>query len=128
MWYPLSLGNLSLMRQETTHGTSRFNGVWLFATLCRVVLQAPLSMGFCRQEYCSGLPCLPSEDLPDHGSNLCLLQLLDYRQILCHWATGEAHSIISVNKNKADVMREKDSKFVIWSQVKCCWENEFQGK
>ena len=29
--------------------------------------QAPLSMGFSRQEYCSGLPCPPSGDLPDPG-------------------------------------------------------------
>ena len=27
--------------------------------------QAPLSMGFFRQEYWSGLPCPPPEDLPD---------------------------------------------------------------
>ena len=29
-----------------------------------VACQAPLSMGFCRQEYWSGLPCLPPGDLP----------------------------------------------------------------
>ena len=29
------------------------------------VLQAPLSMGFSRQEYGSGLPFLPPEDLPN---------------------------------------------------------------
>ena len=28
---------------------------------------APLSMGFPRQEYCSGLPCPPPGDLPDPG-------------------------------------------------------------
>ena len=31
----------------------------LFATLWTVAHQAPLSMGFSRQEYWSGLPCLP---------------------------------------------------------------------
>ena len=30
-------------------------------------LQAPLSMGFFRQEYWSGLPCPPPGDLPDPG-------------------------------------------------------------
>ena len=30
--------------------------------------QAPLSMGFSRQEYCSGLPCPPPGDLPDPGT------------------------------------------------------------
>ena len=29
--------------------------------------QAPLSMGFPRQEYSSGLPFPPPEDLPDQG-------------------------------------------------------------
>ena len=29
--------------------------------------QAPLSMGFSRQEYWSGLPCLPPGGLPDPG-------------------------------------------------------------
>ena len=29
--------------------------------------QAPLSMGFSRQEYWSGLPCPPPGDLPDPG-------------------------------------------------------------
>ena len=29
--------------------------------------QAPLSMGFSRQEYWSGLPCPPPEDLPNPG-------------------------------------------------------------
>ena len=33
------------------------------ATLRTVALQAPLSTGFSKQEYCSGLPCLPPRDL-----------------------------------------------------------------
>ena len=32
-----------------------------------VVSKAPLSMGFSRQEYCSGLPCASPVDLPDTG-------------------------------------------------------------
>ena len=39
----------------------------LFSTLWAAVLQAPLSMGFSRQEYWSGLPCPPPEDLPNPG-------------------------------------------------------------
>ena len=35
--------------------------------LWTVAHQAPLSMGFSRQEHCSGLPCLPSGDLPNPG-------------------------------------------------------------
>ena len=41
--------------------------VQLFATLWTVVHQAPLSMGFLRQEYWSGLPFLSPGDLPDPG-------------------------------------------------------------
>ena len=36
-------------------------------TLRTVANQAPLSMGFARQEYWSGLPCPPPGDLPDPG-------------------------------------------------------------
>ena len=42
--------------------------VQLFATLWTVACQAPLSMGFSRQEYWSGLPCPPPGDLPDLGT------------------------------------------------------------
>ena len=38
---------------------SCFSSVW--------ACQAPLSMGFSRQEYYSGLPCPPPGDLPDPG-------------------------------------------------------------
>ena len=41
---------------------SCFSHVWLFATLWTVAFQAPLSMGFFRQEYWSGLPGLPTGD------------------------------------------------------------------
>ena len=37
----------------------------LFVNLCTVARQAPLSMGFSRQECWGGLPFLPSGDLPD---------------------------------------------------------------
>ena len=42
-----------------------FSRVSLFVTLWTVAQQAPLSMGFSRQEYWSGLPCPPPRDLPD---------------------------------------------------------------
>ena len=67
---------------------SRFSHVQLFATLWTVAHHTPLSMGFSRQEYCSGLPCSPPgipltqgsswpRDPPDPGidpKSLCLLQ------------------------------------------------------
>ena len=41
--------------------------VRLFATSWTVACQGPLSMGFSRQEYWSGLPFPSPEDLPDPG-------------------------------------------------------------
>ena len=46
---------------------SRFSRVQLFVTPWTVAHQAPLSMGFFRQEYCSGLPCTPPGDPPNPG-------------------------------------------------------------
>ena len=53
---------------------SRLSCVRLFATLWTVAHQAPLSMGFSRQEYWSRLPFPPPGDLPDLGIKLrCLV-------------------------------------------------------
>ena len=54
---------------------SHFSSVWRFASH-----QAPLSMGFSRQEYWSGLPYPPPGDLPNPGIQL-RLQLPLY----CRW-------------------------------------------
>ena len=50
------------------HVLSCFSRVRLFATLWTVACQAPLSMGFSRQEYWRELPLPPSGDLPDPGT------------------------------------------------------------
>ena len=41
--------------------------VWLFATLWTVAQEAPLSMGFSRQEYWNGLSFPTPENLPNLG-------------------------------------------------------------
>ena len=43
------------------------NYVWLLATPWTVACQTSLSLGFCRQEYWTGLPFPPPEDLPSPG-------------------------------------------------------------
>ena len=43
------------------------NHVWFFVTTGAIDHRAPLSMGFPRQEYCSGLPYPSPGDLPDTG-------------------------------------------------------------
>ena len=52
---------------------NRFSHVQLFATLWTKAHQAPLPMGFSRQEYWSGLPFSSSGDLPDPGIDLTSL-------------------------------------------------------
>ena len=47
-----------------------FSHVRLCVTLWTVTHQAPLSVGFSRQEYGSGLPFHPPGDLPDSGIKL----------------------------------------------------------
>ena len=52
---------------------SCFSRVQLFVTFWTVACQAPLSMGFSRQEYWNGLPYPPPEDLPDSEIELTSL-------------------------------------------------------
>ena len=66
--------------------------VWLFATPWTVACQTPLSMGFSRQEYWSRLPFPPPGDLPNPGIEPTSSAL--ERQVLYHWATGEALLIL----------------------------------
>ena len=49
------------------HAKSLQSCVHLFVTVWTLANQAPLSMGFSRQGYWSGLPCPPPGDLPDPG-------------------------------------------------------------
>ena len=55
---------------------SHFSPVQLCATPQTVAPQAPLSTGFSRQEYWSGLPFPPPEDLPDPGIEPAFLMSL----------------------------------------------------
>ena len=55
---------------------SRFSCVQLCATRWTIAHQAPLSMGFSRQEHWSGLPCSPPGDLPDPGMETASWKLM----------------------------------------------------
>ena len=67
-----------------------------FATPWTVAHQAPLSMGFPRQEYRSGLPFPSPGDLPD--PEIESQSPAFSRQILYHWATrGVCIYLISIN-------------------------------
>ena len=58
----------------------------LFVTPWTLAHQAPLSVGFLRQEYWSGLPCPPPGDLPYPGTELTSSACVSCigRQILYH--------------------------------------------
>ena len=58
-----------------------FSCVQIFATQWTVVHQAPLSIGFSKQEYWSGLSCPPPGDLPDPRIEPAFL-------CLPHWQAG----------------------------------------
>ena len=62
-----------------------FQCVWLFVTPWNVVRQVPLSMGFSRLEYQSGLPCPPTRDLLDPGMEPSLLVSCIGRWVLYHY-------------------------------------------
>ena len=72
-------------------------------TLCSlwtVDHQVPMSMGFSRQNYWSGLPCLPPGDLPEPGikstSVAPALQLDSL--LLSHWGTPPPSICIHLSK------------------------------
>ena len=81
IFFFFNLGNLALMEFTSlvTHmvkhlpimlgkvNVKSLSRIRLFATPWTVAHEAPLSMGFSRQEHWSGLPFLPPGDLPDPG-------------------------------------------------------------
>ena len=64
---------------------SCFSHVRLFATPWTVARQAPLSVGFSRQEYWRGLPCPPPGDLTDPGIKPMSPALQAASLPLSHW-------------------------------------------
>ena len=70
---------------------SHVSHVLLFVTLWTVVGQVPLSVGFSRQEYWSGLPCPPPGDLPNPGIKLVSLTSPAWQANSLLLTTREAH-------------------------------------
>ena len=66
-----------------------------FTTQWTVAHQAPLSMGFSRQEYWSGLPC-PAGSGRSHGTNLSLLHWQGHSLSLSHH--GSPHMNLQLGK------------------------------
>ena len=55
----------SVSKTKSVCMLSHFSHIRLCVTPWTVAHQSPLSMGFSRQQYWSGLPCPPPGDLPD---------------------------------------------------------------
>ena len=72
--------------------------VWLFATPQTIARQFPLSTGFSRQEYWSGLPFPPPGDLPDPETQPTSPVSSACRRILYHYPTKEGPSKFGVTK------------------------------
>ena len=62
-----------------THIPKSLRRVRLFAAPWTVAYQAPLSIGFFRQEYWSGFPLPSPPDLPDPGIEPDLLRFLHWQ-------------------------------------------------
>ena len=105
-----------------TRAWSHFSCIWLFVTLWTVAHQAPLSKGFSRQEYWSGLPCPPLKHLPNPGIKpASLLSPTLAGKFFTTIATCEAHIRVCVCMCVcAQVHVVKKSKVHIWALwVKC---------
>ena len=88
--------------------------VQLFATPWTATHQAPLSMGFSRQEYWSGLTGPPPGDLPNPGIKS---DLLHWRQILYYLSHQESplnRAIMYVKKKKRYNEWERDIHILCW--------------
>ena len=108
---------------------SCFSRVRLFATPWTAARQAPLSMGFSRQECWNRLPCPPPEDLPDPGIKPVFLMSPELAgRFFTTSATWEAHhtfycclieptpAITSLFRNQLGNTRI----FWLWWQVTSC--------
>ena len=87
-----------------------FQSCPLFGTLWTIARQAPLSMGFSRQEYCNGLQFPPRRDLPDPGikpESLTFPALAP--GFFTTGATWEALSLYKYDQNKRSTVKPKDS-------------------
>ena len=80
----LSTLSIKLQRTSCMCAHSCFSCVQLFETLWPVAHQAPLSMGFSRQEYCSG----GSSWLSNHTRVSCIFCIAG--GFFIHWTTWEA--------------------------------------
>ena len=73
-----------------------FSRVWLFETLWTVTRQPPLSVGFSRLEFWSGLPFPPSGDLSNLGIEPHCLHSRQTVYLLSRWRSPIRHSALHI--------------------------------
>ena len=87
--------------------------IWLYATLWTIARQGPLSMGFSRQEYWSGLPFPPPGNLPDPVIEpMSLTSPALAGRFLYHWATWLLYHLNHLNSFSQYPFH--DSQFYRW--------------
>ena len=96
--FPLLCNTPGSLKINHAAAVCSLSSVQIFAAPWTAAHQAPLSMGFSRQDYWSGLPFPSLGDLPDAGIKLIISCI--GRQILYHWATWEALNQLHSNKIK----------------------------
>ena len=108
---------------------SHFSCVWLFVTLWTIACQAPLSMGFSRQESWKGLPFPSLGDLLDPGIECMSPELSD--EFFTTEPPGKSH--VEVHESRIFRMgqqaRDPEKSQHNSSPKVFCWENSlFSGK
>ena len=101
--------------------------VWLFGTIWTIAHQAPLSMGFSRQEYWSWLPCPSPGDLPDPGieptslASPALAGGFFTTSVTWEWGLNPMTSVLTRNRKGEDTQRrpcEEGEIGAMWPQAK----------
>ena len=93
---------LSHLYMRAMHVCCLFSCVWLFVTLWAVARQAPLSMGFSKEEYWHGLSCPFPGDLPNPRIEpTSLVSPASAGGFFTTSVTGEAHPYVTIGKTTA---------------------------
>ena len=119
---------LWLVIQSRPWMLSHFSFVGLFGTLWTVADQAPLSMGFSRQEYWNGLPFPPPGDLPGLSHiyillNFCLI--FSHSSVSCQFNSRTSQKNLEREREISSLtphwMRVGEEQISKWKQD-CCWK------
>ena len=89
-WHPLNPNHIEICSSEGNVKVKSLSGIWLFATPWTVAYEAPLSMGFFRQQYWGGLQ-FPSPGETSWPRDWTWVSCLPGRCFTV-WATREAPS------------------------------------